>query len=90
MGQNSVPNGAISLGSLKSSLAMSAQVLWRSCSRVPMSLRFTPGDENRREVVFDCAAEPREFFPSHGLGALYQGTTLVGPHKAQQYPGFSP
>ena len=34
--------------------------------------------------------ETREFSPRHGSDALYQGTTLVGPHRSNKNPGFSP
>jgi hypothetical protein len=32
----------------------------------------------------------REFSGTHRSDVLYQGTTLVGPLRAQQNPGFSP
>ena len=32
----------------------------------------------------------RGFFGSHRAGALYQGTTLVGPYSPNKDPGFSP
>jgi len=36
------------------------------------------------------SAERASLFPSHGCEALYQGTTLVGPYRAQKIWGFSP
>ena len=51
--------------------------------------------QGRLKVVQDCVASysnrgTRELFASHGSNVLYQGTTLVGPHRTYKDMGFSP
>jgi len=36
------------------------------------------------------SAERASLFPSHGCEALYQGTTLVGPYRAQKIWASAP